>query len=149
MAPDYYYLDFDISLTSLQDALSIGGSNDNKGYGGFSARLMMGEDVAFYDSKGEVTPDNEPVQAGDWILMDDIGVNSSNVVIMYHPESTASLQGWILRKTGSMQNPVWPGQERVTMNEGNAVDFKARVVVFKGEADVELIEELYAKFRAE
>ena len=147
--PEYYYLDFDISMTSTQQALSIGGSNDNKGYGGFSARLMMGENVTFYDVDGQVEPDNEQVQAGNWIHMDDIGAGSAHVVLMYHPESSAKLQGWILRKKGSMQNPVWPGRERVVLNQGDQVDFTARVVVFKGSPIDEQIANIYSDYLAE
>ena len=147
--PEYYYLDFDISMISTQQALSIGGSDDNKGYGGFSARLMMGENVSFRDVDGQVEPDNEQVQAGHWIHMDDIGAGSAHVVLMYHPESSAKLQGWILRKKGSMQNPVWPGSERVVLNQGDQVDLRARVVVFKGSPIDEQIVDIYSDYIAE
>jgi hypothetical protein len=147
--PDHYYLDFDITMTSTQQALSIGGSDDNKGYGGFSARLMMGEDVTFRDADGPVEPDNEQVQAGNWIHMDDIGEGSAHVVLMYHPQSSAKLQGWILRKKGSMQNPVWPGRERVVLNQGDQVDFRARVVVFKGSPIDEQIADIYSDYITE
>ena len=130
---DYYTMDFNIVLESLQDGLEIGGSDDNKGYGGFSARLWLGDKVTFEGSSGRVMADNQQVQAGNWILVSNIGPNRSQVAIMYHPESTANLKGWILRDKGSMQNPVWPGRERETLNQGDQVDIRARLVVFRGQ----------------
>ena len=147
--PDHYFLDFDITMTSTQQALSIGGSADNKGYGGFSARLMMGENVTFRDVDGLVEPDNEQVQAGNWIHMDDIGAAGADVVLMYHPQSTAELQGWILRKKGSMQNPVWPGRDRVVLEQGDKVDFRARVVVFRDSPNDGQISQIYSDYISE
>lgn len=143
---DYYVLDFDIDLQSLQDQLEIGGSADNKGYGGFSARLALGDAVHFSDASGEVVPDNGQVHAGNWILVTDIGENESEVAIMYHPESTASLKGWILRSSGSMQNPVWPGRDRVVLDYGEAFSMEARLVVFKDKAGSEELARIYGDY---
>jgi hypothetical protein len=143
---EYYRLDFTIGLESQIDHLELGGSDDNKGYGGFSARLALGDEVTFSAVSGEVAPDNEQVQAGNWMLIDNIGENETQVAILYHPESTASLQGWILRDKGSMQNPVWPGRERVELNQGDKVSIQASVVVFKDEADKEDVAKIYRKY---
>lgn len=145
-AQEYYLLDFNITLSSLRDGVSIGGSDDNKGYGGFSPRLALGDHVTFTDATGTVTPDNEQVNAGNWMLVSDIGPDELDVAIMYHPESTASLHGWILRAKGSMQNPVWPGRERVMLNQGDQVNIKARVVVFRDKAVRNIIDKLYKDF---
>ena len=143
---NFYYLDFSITLHSLKKSLAIGGSDDIKGYGGFSARLIMGDNLAFSDASGEVIPDNEPVEAGNWVMMDAVGENQNHVVIMYHPESTANLKGWILRKSGSMQNPVWPGRERVVLDKNEQVEIKSRVVVFRGESTNTNIETIYQSY---
>jgi hypothetical protein len=143
---EYYRLDFTIGLESQIDHLELGGSDDNKGYGGFSARLALGDEVTFSAVSGEVAPDNEQVQAENWMLIDDIGENETQVAILYHQESTASLQGWILRDKGSMQNPVWPGRRRVELNHGDKVSIQASVVVFKDEADKEDVAKIYRKY---
>ncbi len=143
---DYYVLDFDITLKSLFDGVGIGGSDDNKGYGGFSPRLALGDAVTFADASGMVTPETGQVQAGNWVLINDIGENESNVVIMYHPESTAYLKGWILRATGSMQNPVWPGRERVVLDKGEKVRMRAAIVVFRDQASPVQIDKIYQSF---
>lgn len=131
---DHYRLDFLITLQSQGDGVALGGSDDSKGYGGFSARLDLGDEINFSDESGLVTAENEMVEAGNWILVEDIGANEAQVAILYHPESTATLKGWILREKGSMQNPVWPGREPVVLNQGDEVTIKASVVVFKDEA---------------
>lgn len=143
---EYYRLDFLINLESQIDNLELGGSDDNKGYGGFSPRLALGDEVTFSDASGEVTADNEQVQAGNWMLIDDIGENETQVAILYHPESTAALQGWILRYKNSMQNPAWPGRDRVKLDQGDKVIIKASVVVFRGKAGKEDVAKIYKKF---
>jgi hypothetical protein len=140
---DHYLLEFDITLTSMKDGIGIGGSDDNKGYGGFSPRFALGDKVTFTDASGLVTPQNEQVQAGNWMLVSDIGENETDVVILYHPESTADLKGWILRAKGSMQNPVWPGRERVVLNQGDQVEMRAALVVFRGRAHTKEIDHIY------
>ena len=109
----------------------------------FSPRFALGDEVTFTDASGLVNPQNEQVQAGNWMLVSDIGENETDVVILYHPESTADLKGWILRAKGSMQNPVWPGRERVVLNKGEKVSIKAALVVFKGKADIKEIDHIY------
>jgi hypothetical protein len=146
---DYYLMDFRISLRSLKDGVGIGGSDDNKGYGGFSPRLALGDQVTFADVSGTVIPDNEQVKAGNWILVSDIGSDESDVAIMYHPESTAALKGWILRAKGSMQNPVWPGRNPVVLNQGDEVQIKARLVVFRSKPNKEQIEGIYQSYLLE
>ena len=143
---DYYLLDFDIKLLALEDNLELGGSNDIKGYGGFSARLDLGDKVTFFNKSGDIVPQNEQLQAGNWIGIRDIGINHSNLAIMYHPKSTATLSGWILRKSKSMQNPVWPGRERVVLNKGDQFNLKARLVVFRGETKEKIINDIYENY---
>ena len=126
----YYHLDFNIDFTPLIE-LELGGSDDEKGYGGFSTRFQLGKNVEFSGASGDVTPATTQVQAGSWIKMSDLGVNQVYLVLMYHPESTAELQGWILRKEGSMQNPVWPGRQRVMLHPSKGFTINARLVVFK------------------
>lgn len=143
---DHYLLEFDITIVSMIDGIGIGGSDDIKGYGGFSPRFVLGDDVTFTDASGLVKPQNEQVQAGNWILVSDIGANESDVVILYHPESTADLKGWILRAKGSMQNPVWPGRERVVLDKGEKVRMKAAVVVFREKAHAEEIDNICQEY---
>lgn len=109
IANDAYKLKFNIELTALQDGVAIGGSQDAKAYGGFSARLKLPEDVGFHSVEGKVEPDNLAISAGAWINIsgrfNSLG-NSSGVVIMGEPENLPGYKGWILRRANSMQNMV-------------------------------------------
>ena len=60
-------IDFDIRLAALQEDVYLGGSEDAKGYGGFSVRVKMLDDLHFTAAAGPVLPARDPVQAGDWV----------------------------------------------------------------------------------
>jgi len=143
---DHYRLDFLITLQSQSDGVALGGSDDIKGYGGFSTRFALGDEINFSDESGLVTAHNEQVDAGNWMLIEDIGKNEVQVAVLYHPQSTADLKGWILREKGSMQNPVWPGRDRVVLNQGEEVTIKAAVVVFQGQPKKGEVEKVYLDF---
>ena len=66
--PNVRILDFDLRLRALKEGVSIGGSDDVKGYGGFSPRVKLASDVKFVGRKGEVTPQRlAAVEGGPWI----------------------------------------------------------------------------------
>ncbi len=145
---DHYTVDFNIKFLALTE-LELGGSHDEKGYGGFSARFQLGKEVKFYGLSGEIAPKNTQVQAGDWIKITGLGEHHAQVVIMYHQNSTADLQGWILRRSGSMQNPVWPGRQPVHLYQGDSFNMRARLTIFKGKApSPKVIEHMYQTYIA-
>ena len=142
----HYLLDFNIDFTPLRE-LALGGSADEKGYGGFSTRWQLGEEVQFFGASGAVSPRNTQVQAGSWIKFSGLGLNSTDLVLMYHPKSTASLQGWILRPQGSMQNPVWPGSSRINLSPSQGFNIRTRLVVFEDQSPaLEEIEQMFQQY---
>jgi hypothetical protein len=60
-------IDYDIHLLPLKEGLSIGGSEDEKGYGGFSLRLKLPADITFLARGGEVQAQVVAVDAGPWM----------------------------------------------------------------------------------
>jgi hypothetical protein len=62
-------MDFDIRLTALHEGTNIGGSEDQKGYSGFSIRTKLPGDIQFYSATGEVKPIETAIDAGGWITM--------------------------------------------------------------------------------
>ena len=127
-----YKITFDITLKPLVSGVRIGGSEDAKGYGGFSPRLKLSETVGFYDENGEVTPNNLPVSAGDWINITSKEPNDPGVVIMGEPDKLPSYQGWILRKRNSMQNMAFPGKEPLLLNKKEPLHFRNQLLVHQG-----------------
>ena len=81
--------DFEIHLVPLKDGLQIGGSEDAKGYGGFSWRIKLPSDIRFVGSEGEVIPQTNAVSAGGWL--DAVGSfdgeehPASGIAVLSHP----------------------------------------------------------------
>lgn len=79
-----YALTFDITMTALVNGLELGGSEDAKGYGGFSPRIKLPKEVMFRSEGKEIIPQNLPVHAGPWMSVEGkFGHNSpSTITIM-------------------------------------------------------------------
>ncbi|MDX1472261.1 MAG: DUF6807 family protein, partial [Flavobacteriaceae bacterium] len=116
-------------LKALLDGVAIGGSEDAKGYGGFSARLKLPEAVSFHSVEGKVRPQNLPVMAGPW--MNISGICNSQVVMMGEPENLSRYQGWILRSANSMQNMAFPGQTPLDIKKGDTISFRNQLLVHR------------------
>ncbi len=132
---NYRVIDFEISMLALEPNLKIGGSDGKKGYGGFSVRMKLPEDIRFTSNNGEVTPTVGPISAGDWMdvsgsLAADGG--KAGIIMMCHPDNPMFPEPWILRKKGSMQNPAYPGRTPVLISDKKATVLKYRLVVYTG-----------------
>jgi hypothetical protein len=57
-------IDFDTVITARADTLALGGSDDAKGYGGFSVRLVQPDRLAFGSAGKAVVPAVGPIEAG-------------------------------------------------------------------------------------
>ena len=57
-------IDFEIDLMALVPGVSIGGSDDEKGYGGFCARIKLPENLCFTSESGQVEPQTLQIKAG-------------------------------------------------------------------------------------
>lgn len=146
-------IDFDIRLVPMQDGLRLGGSEDDKGYGGFSVRVRMLDDLQFTAAGGPIHPDRLAMQAGDWVdFSADFGGDgrTSGVAVMVHPASAGYPQPWILRgpATPSMQNPVWPGAAPVSVPTGEQVRLRYRLVLHRGDSASLNLDDLYAEYAA-
>ncbi len=135
---DYRVIDFSIKLTALEDHLFIGGSEDAKGYGGFSWRIPLPEELSFESENGEVKPQNLALEAGAWM---NIGGNldgkgkKEGVVVISHPQNPGHPQPWILREKGSMQNVVFPGRNKIEISKKRPLILQYRMIVYEGEME--------------
>ncbi len=146
---DVYTLTFEIQLTALVDGIAIGGSEDEKGYGGFSPRIKLPEDVIFNSTSGKVEPHNLPVQAGPWMNLtgkfDPSSSKTSGIVIMGEPDELPNYQGWILRSANSMQNMAFPGRNPVSIEKGESINFRNQILVHRN-LNIKKVEEYYQEF---
>ena len=125
-------IDFTIEILALEEGLRIGGSNDVKGYGGFSTRIVLPADIKMSDPNGPVTPKNTAVAAGDWMnFSGTFGETHSNVAILVHPSHPGHPRKWILRRSGSAQNVAYPGRQPIPISTKKPLILNYRLVLHK------------------
>ncbi len=145
----YRVIDFDIQLFALQDSLKIGGSDDEKGYGGFCLRLKLPGDISFVSADTEVTPLETAVHAGPWMNFTGSfdGTDSRKIgIAVFCDNSNPGPSGeWILRKKESMQNVVYPGRTPVALSK-NGLRLKYRLVIHDSSIKTRDLENLYQEY---
>ncbi len=145
---DYRIIDFQIRLFPLKAGLAIGGSTDSKGYGGFSPRIKLPNDIRFISQKGEVKAQTNGLEAGPW--MDMLGTfdgeNSTGVAIITHPDYPSAQQLWILRDKRSMQNAAYPGNQAIPLVKNKALELRYRMVLHEQDIEEGLMDQLYKDF---
>jgi methane monooxygenase PmoA-like len=142
-------IDFHQRLTALVDGVEIGGSDDAKGYGGFSYRVVMPPDIRFTGPQGAVTPIENAVGWSPWMdVSGSYGTSGkSGLTVLTHPSTTGFPQPWILRARGSMQNAVYPGRQPSAIPRDRPVILRYRIVLHRGElapADIGRLQAQYA-----
>ncbi|HIG29164.1 MAG TPA: hypothetical protein EYQ50_15800 [Verrucomicrobiales bacterium] len=146
---DHRLIDFEISLRAMQDDVKIGGSEDVKGYGGFSPRIRLSPDQIFTAEMGVVEPRTKAIIAGPWV---DLSTAEGGLAILQDPGNPNYPQPWILRRKRSMQNPVFPGRHPVTLSKIKETSLRYRIVIHRGnavDADIDSQMQAYAKASTE
>ena len=131
-------IDFRIGLTALVEELMLGGSDDPKGYGGFCIRLDIPDDMKFVSEGKNILPQELQVNAGNWMDFSGNFGNSekiNGVAILCSPQNPLFPSPWILRQKGSMQNAVWPGREKVKIDQDKQLVLRYRLVIHNGNTD--------------
>ncbi len=132
-------IDFVIILKALVPGFNLGGSDDEKGYGGLCARIKLPESLTFTSDSGQVTPIVTQIVAGPWMdFSGDFGAKNgerSGLAILCHPDTPNYPAPWILRQVTSMQNIVYPGRDRVSIPMSEPVILHYRLIVHKGDAE--------------
>ena len=142
---NYRKIDFEIRLLALEKNLSIGGSEDVKGYSGFSVRMILPDDVAFTGPDGKIIPENTAVQSDGYVnITGSFGESEGKggVVIVDNPQNPNYPQPWILRAKSSMQNPVYPGQQPVPVSTTKPLVLKYSLLVYTGRMSNNKIERI-------
>jgi len=142
---NYRRIDFEISLLALVNNLKIGGSDDEKGYGGFSARIVLPDDVVFKGSSGEITPLNTAVKSDGFVNISGSfgkGGRKAGIVLVDDPQNPMYPQKWILRKAKSMQNVVFPGRDLVMISSVKPLILKYSILVYSEEMNNKRIKEI-------
>ena len=144
---NFRMMDFEIRIHALVDELKIGGSEDAKGYGGFSVRMKLPDDVAFRSRESIIEPQELAVNTGPWVdISGTLPSGRTGIAIVDHPGNPGYPQPWILRKAGSMQNPAFPGSVPVEIPRADPLVVKYRLVIHHGDMEAEAINELAAGY---
>ncbi|MCP4782013.1 MAG: hypothetical protein GY903_05700 [Fuerstiella sp.] len=143
---EYRLLDFEITLQALLQNVRIGGSEDVKGYGGFSPRIKLSNDQKFVSRDGEVEPQKTAVEAGPWI---DVSNGKHGVAILCHPSNPGFPEPWILRAKRSMQNAKYPGAKPVAILPTTPVILRYRLVIHRGSAEQANILRLFEEYQSQ
>lgn len=150
-AANHRAIDFEIRLLALEPGVRIGGSEDEKGYGGFSPRVRLPADVRFLSEKGPLEPQASAMDGGAWVdLTGTYGKNeaTSGIAILCHPTLPVFPPPWILRRKNSMQNAVYPGAKAVLLSETKPLVLRYRLVIHRGAATAKQITSWQAEYAA-
>ena len=146
----YRMIDFKIHLSAIQENVAIGGSENNKGYGGFSPRIRIPPDAQFIGANGPIEPQRTAVEAGPWLNIVgkyNEGDIDEGFAMITHPDNPGYPEPWILRRSGSMQNAKYPGRNAIAVGSGDgAWTLRYRLVVHRCGNDVALLNRLTCQF---
>ena len=131
-------IDFEIELQPLIPDVSIGGSEDEKGYGGFCCRIKMPDGLIFTAKNGQVTPQNLQILAGPWMDFSAPYGSQGEVnglTLLCHTSTPNYPAPWILRQKTSMQNIVFPGEKKVELTIDKPTVLRYRLIIHSGNAE--------------
>jgi len=149
---DMRKIDFQIELLALEPHMRLGGSEDAKGYGGFTTRIRLPEGLAFAGTDGPVEPTTLSVEAGPWLdFSGNLGKTgkTSGLAILCHSSSPGYPQRWILRRSGSAQNPVYPGRDPVPLSRKKPLVLRYRLIIHRGDVSHVNLDKLQAEYNSE
>lgn len=128
------YVDFTIRLTPLLPEIKIGGSENVKGYSGFTVRVKPPPAMQLHDASGLLSADNVQTPSS-WadVSGEFADGQTSGVGILSHPSLAKFPPHWLLRHYG-MQNVAYPGREPITLSADKPLVIRHRLVVHRGSA---------------
>ena len=142
---NYRVIDIEISLLALVPNLKIGGSEDEKGYSGFSVRMRLPEDVQFASMNGAVTPTTNALMAGPWMnISGALAADGGQAGIVIIDHSSNQDTPWILRSERSMQNVAYPGRHLVAISEQEPTVLRYSLVLYQDKLPPQTIDSLYS-----
>lgn len=151
VAETYRAIDVRIELRALAEDVRLGGSEDEKGYGGFSARVRLPEDVRFVGPDGPIEPTVTAVAPRPWVDLSATFEDGapSGLAILAHASGPDYPPPWILRREDSMQNVKYPGATPVLLPRDEPLTLRYRLIVHQGRADQVPLARLHIRYNAD
>jgi len=123
-------VEFDTIITSRVDALGLGGSEDDRGFGGFSIRLVDPEHLAFASGGKTITPNGAAITAGSNMGFAWTGEASPAWAVGLACKANGqAVTRWMLYNDRSMQNCVFPGRAPLVLKKDEALHLQETLVI--------------------
>lgn len=122
---------FDTTITPRVDGLSLGGSEDSKGYGGFALRLVRPDKLTFAAQGKVVSPAQDQIAGGPamgFSWANEAGLPAWALGLACKAQGKPITQ-WILRNTPSMQNCAFPGRAPFTLTKDTPLHLESTLVI--------------------
>lgn len=124
-------IEFDTVITSRAGALGLGGSQDDRGFGGFSIRLVDPEHLTFASGGKQLTPTGSAITAGSSMGFAWSGAAGSPAwtVGLACKVNGQAITRWMLYNDRSMQNCVFPGRAPLILKKDETLRLQETVVI--------------------
>lgn len=124
-------LELDTTITSRLDAFGLGGSEDDRGFGGFSIRLVDPEHLTFASGGKTLVPNGAAMDAGQSMGFAWSGGSNSPAwtVGLACKANGQAVTRWMLYNDRSMQNCVFPGRAPVILKKGQTLRLQEAVII--------------------
>lgn len=140
-------IDFEIALQALLPNVKIGGSENAKGYSGFTVRVKPPREMVITDSESRLKVDRVSTVALWADVSGQFGENDevSGISILSHPSLPEFPPKWLLRHYG-MQNVAYPGQHPVALPADKPLLLRHRLVIHRGDVEAARVSEHQAVY---
>jgi hypothetical protein len=131
---NFQYIDFRIQLKPLVEDVRIGGSDNVKGYSGFTARIRPPREMAITDESGRIAKDAVGTRSRWADVSGQFGkaTDVSGIAILSHRSLPEFPPKWLLRHYG-MQNIAYPGRNPITLSAKTPLVLRHRLMLHHGE----------------
>ncbi len=142
-------IDFTIGFKAIVPGVYIAGSDNFKGYGGFAVRIRLKDSLNYLTQNGLIEPQTAPLNAGPWVDFSTPALSPPDkfgLTILCHPSIPNFPSPWLLRREGSMQNPAFPGREKINIPMDKEVILNYRIIIHDGNATINEINKWFKKY---
>jgi hypothetical protein len=124
-------VEFDTTITARVDALGLGGSDDDRGFGGFSIRLVGPEHLTFASGGKTITPGGAALDAGSSMGFAWSGGPNAPAwtVGLACKANGQAVTRWMLYSDRSMQNCVFPGRAPLVLRKDEALRLQEMLAI--------------------
>lgn len=131
LGPEGRRVEFAVELQALREGVALGGTDDEKGYGGFSLRLGYADRVRIESDGQNVAAQVGPVGTGPAVTFrwDLPETGWPERVEVSCAVDGAAWRSWILRQELSMQNCAFPGRSVAALPTDRPVGIHVSITV--------------------